>query len=211
METPVTASTPTIDELPLPADQRTQLKAFVATYRHFSNLAASAEAQRNRAAAAAELMADNAPIGERPSATAGLPSPTAATLPKSATRAMLLFIAPDISKSELVASTVARELGRDLLPVEMSRVVSKFIAETEKHLEEMFDVAGEDGAILFFNDADALFGSDGKASERHFADQEVGYLLHHIEGFNGVSILSIHAGTPVDADVLRRFTCVIRG
>lgn len=211
MQTPLTASYPSIDELPISADQRAQLKALVGTFQYFESQAAVAQAQRHRASAAAELMSDNAPIGESSSRTAGLPSPSPlATATAPAMRSMVLIIAADVGMPERIAKAVAQELQRELLPVEIPKIVSKFIAETEKHLEEVFDVAGEEGNILFFDGADALFGRDGQASQSQFADQEVGYLLHHIEGFNGVAVLGIHAGTPVDQDVLRRFTCVIR-
>ena len=167
-------------------------------------------ADRFRAEAAAEIVADNRPIGEAPSRTAGMGTPMTYVAPQVASRARMLIIAAEPATPEVIAHAIASELKRPLYPVDLSRVISKFIAQTEKHLEEVFDVAGEDNSILFFEDADALFGSGGDAAGIHFADQEVGYLLHHIEGFDGICILSVHAATAVDAAVQGRFTCVVR-
>jgi hypothetical protein len=212
MQSPQVRPTPHLDQLAIGADQRAVLKALVRTLRDDPAASTNANADANRASAAAELMSDNTPIGEdtrRTPASLGASATTPAQATQSRARAMVLVVAGDLSAPERVAEAVAQDLGRELLPVDLTRVVSKFIAETEKHLEEVFDAAGDTGAVLFFNEADALFGQGGAAAAIHFADQEVGYLLHHIEGYNGVSILGIHAGTPLDRDILQRFACVV--
>ena len=206
--------TPSIEALHLPSDQKAVLKAFVRSLRETSS-SADREQQRadaHRASAAAELAMDNIPIGEQPSPTAGMEGSAhqMTSFANEAKRAQMLIIAADPSAPQAIASAVAEELGRELHPVDLSQIMSKFIAQVEKHLEEVFDVAGEDGAILFFDDADALFGQRGDVAGSQFADQEVGYLLHHIEGYDGVSIMAVHAATAIQPDVQHRFSAVIR-
>ena len=192
--------TSAFDDLPLPSDQRAALREFVTRAKSPETNPAS-----GGSALSADAVAYKAPASDATGKTATTSRQAAAVKQ----RACLLIITASPPSAEPIARAVSRELGRDLLPVDLSRVLSKFIAETEKHLEELFDLAGEDGSILFFDEADALFGSDAAETGRHFADQEVGYLLHHIESFEGVSILSVQAGTPIAREVQARFTAVI--
>jgi SpoVK/Ycf46/Vps4 family AAA+-type ATPase len=95
--------------------------------------------------------------------------------------------------------------------VDLSIVVSKYIGETEKNLSRVFDLAEQRGWILFFDEADALFGQRTRVDSSHdrYANQEVSYLLQRIEDFPGVVILSSNLRTNIDEAFIRRFQSVI--
>ena len=90
------------------------------------------------------------------------------------------------------AAVVARELGLDLFRIDLSAVVSKYIGETEKNLERIFKAAEGSNAILFFDEADALFGKRSEVKDAHdrYANIEVAYLLQRMETYDGVLILA---------------------
>lgn len=92
----------------------------------------------------------------------------------------------------LTAEAIAHEMGRDLLHVDLQAVMSKYIGETEKNLDRIFRAAEESGAVLFFDEADALFGkrSEVKDSHNRYANIEVTYLLQRIESFPGFVIFA---------------------
>jgi SpoVK/Ycf46/Vps4 family AAA+-type ATPase len=108
------------------------------------------------------------------------------------------------------AEALARELGLGLYRIDLSAVISKFIGETEKNLGRLFDAAQGSGAILFFDEADALFDKRTEVKDSHdrFAHIEVDYLLQRIEAFAGVAILAIKSATRPPAKVLRRLKVV---
>jgi SpoVK/Ycf46/Vps4 family AAA+-type ATPase len=108
------------------------------------------------------------------------------------------------------AEALARDLGLGLFRVALSAVVSKFIGETEKNLGRVFDAAEAGGAILLFDEADALFDKRTEVKDSHdrFAHIEVDYLLQRIEAFAGVAILAIKSATRPPAKVLRRLKVV---
>ena len=95
--------------------------------------------------------------------------------------------------------------------VDLSVVVSRYIGETEKNLGRIFDRAREESAILFFDEADALFGKRTEISDAHdrYANQEVSYLLQRIESFDGLVILATNLPEALDAAFIRRFQSVI--
>lgn len=103
-----------------------------------------------------------------------------------------LFHGPPGTGKTLTASLLTKDLKRKLHYVNLSLFVSKYIGETEKNLSEVFDTASKKGWILFFDEADALFGKRTTVRDAHdrFANQEVSYLLQRIEEFNGIIILS---------------------
>ena len=107
----------------------------------------------------------------------------------------VLFSGPDGAGKTMAAETLARELRVDLLRVDLSAIVNKYIGETEKNLQRIFDAAESDGAILFFDEADALFGnrSDVKDSHDRYANVEIEYLLKRMHGCKGVAILSTNS------------------
>jgi SpoVK/Ycf46/Vps4 family AAA+-type ATPase len=110
----------------------------------------------------------------------------------SGTITAVLFAGPAGTGKTMAAEALAKSLGRDLFRVNLAEVVSKYIGETEKNLDRVFSDAQTAGAVLFLDEADALFGkrSDVKDSHDRYANQEVSYLLQRIEAFDGVVLLS---------------------
>ena len=122
-----------------------------------------------------------------------------------------LFSGPPGTGKTLVAGVVARELDRDLFRVDLSRVVSKWVGETEKQLGELFDAAESSDALLLFDEADSLFAkrTEVKSSSDRYANLEVNYLLQRIETFHGVTILTTNLDTSIDAALRRRLAAHI--
>lgn len=106
----------------------------------------------------------------------------------------------------LAAEAIATELGMDLYRVDLSGVVSKYIGETEKNLRAVFDEADASDAVLFFDEADALFGKRSEVKDAHdrYANIEINYLLQRIEGFSGIAILATNLRHHLDDAFLRR-------
>jgi hypothetical protein len=117
-----------------------------------------------------------------------------------------LFAGPSGAGKTLAAEVLAKELGLDLFRIDLSQVVSKYIGESEKNLRRVFDAAEEGGAILLFDEADALFGkrSDVKDSHDRYANIEVSYLLQRMEEYNGLAILTSNLKDALDPAFLRR-------
>jgi len=112
----------------------------------------------------------------------------------------------------MAAEVLADDLGLDLYRIDLSAVVSKYIGETEKNLRALFDAAEAGGAVLLFDEADALFGkrSDVKDSHDRYANLEVAYLLQRMEGYRGLAILTTNLRSNVDRAFLRRLRFVIQ-
>ena len=106
----------------------------------------------------------------------------------------------------MAAAVIANELGLDLLRIDLAQVVSKFIGETEKNLERVFVAAEQSDAILFFDEADALFGkrSDVKDAHDRYANIEISYLLQRMEEYDGLAILATNLRHHLDEAFLRR-------
>jgi ATPase family associated with various cellular activities (AAA) len=123
----------------------------------------------------------------------------------------LLLSGPPGTGKTLSAEVLARELGVDLLVVDISRLVSKWIGETEKHLAAVFDAAERAQAVLLFDEADALFGKRTEVSDAHdrYANLETAYLLSRLERFEGLAILSTNLKQNIDPAFLRRLEFVI--
>jgi len=117
-----------------------------------------------------------------------------------------LFSGASGTGKTLAAEVVANELRLDLYRVDLSGVVSKYIGETEKNLRRVFDAAEESGAILLFDEADALFGKRSEVKDSHdrYANIEVSYLLQRMEAYRGVAILTTNAREALDQAFLRR-------
>jgi len=111
----------------------------------------------------------------------------------------------------LAAEVLAGTLGLPLYRIDLSAVVSKYIGETEKNLARLFDAAEDAGAILLFDEADALFGkrSDVKDSHDRYANIEVSYLLQRMEAYSGLAILTTNHKATLDAAFLRRLRFVV--
>ena len=103
-----------------------------------------------------------------------------------------LFAGPSGTGKTLAAEVLANSLQLDLFRIDLSQVVSKYIGETEKNLRRLFDEAEDSSAILFFDEADALFGKRTDVRDAHdkYANQEVAYLLQRIESYAGLVILA---------------------
>jgi AAA+ superfamily predicted ATPase len=122
-----------------------------------------------------------------------------------------LFYGPPGGGKTLAACLLGRRTGRDVYRIDLSQMVSKWIGETEKNLSRLFDIAQHKEWILFFDEADALFGKRSETRDSHdrYANQEVSYLLQRIESYNGIAILATNLKTNVDTAFLRRFESVI--
>jgi SpoVK/Ycf46/Vps4 family AAA+-type ATPase len=111
----------------------------------------------------------------------------------------------------MAAEVVAGELGLPLFRIELAGIVSKWIGETEKNLDRIFEAAAESNAILFFDEADALFGKRSEVKDSHdrYANLEVSYLLQKMEGYEGVAILATNMRHQMDDAFLRRLTFTV--
>jgi SpoVK/Ycf46/Vps4 family AAA+-type ATPase len=112
----------------------------------------------------------------------------------------------------LTATLLGKYTDRQVFRIDLSTVVSKFIGETEKNLASLFDRAKNREWILFFDEADALFGKRTSVKDSHdrYANQEVSYLLQRVEEFDGLIILASNFKANLDESFLRRFNAIIR-
>jgi SpoVK/Ycf46/Vps4 family AAA+-type ATPase len=117
-----------------------------------------------------------------------------------------LFSGPSGTGKTMAAGILARELGLDLYKIDLSRVVSKYIGETEKNLDRIFQQAEDANAMLFFDEADALFGKRSAIKDAHdrYANIEIAYLLQKMEERLGVTILATNLKTNMDEAFVRR-------
>ena len=122
-----------------------------------------------------------------------------------------LFAGPSGTGKTMAAEILARHLELDLYRIDLAGVVSKYIGETEKNLRRVFDAAERTGAILFFDEADALFGSRTEVRDSHdrYANVEVNYLLQRMEDYAGLAILATNRRTALDTAFIRRLRFVI--
>lgn len=122
-----------------------------------------------------------------------------------------LFSGPPGTGKTLAAHVIAEELGMELFQVELSTVVDKYIGETEKNLEKVFTTAESMNAVLFFDEADALFGSRSEVRDARdrYANQEVAYLLQRMEQFDGIAILATNLRGNLDPAFARRLHFMI--
>jgi hypothetical protein len=118
----------------------------------------------------------------------------------------MLFYGPPGTGKTISAEAMANALNVDLLIVDLSRVLSKWIGETEKNLSAVFDSAEHAQAVLFFDEADALFGKRTEVSDAHdrYANMETAYLLQRLERFEGLAILATNMKQNIDAAFMRR-------
>ncbi|PKM38407.1 MAG: AAA family ATPase [Gammaproteobacteria bacterium HGW-Gammaproteobacteria-10] len=122
-----------------------------------------------------------------------------------------LFYGPPGTGKTLTATLLGKQTGKDVFRIDLSRVVSKYIGETEKNLSRLFDKAENKDWILFFDEADALFGKRTDIRDAHdkYANQEVAYLLQRIENYNGLVILASNQRANIDEAFVRRFQAII--
>jgi hypothetical protein len=136
----------------------------------------------------------------------------AASLPRSERVGVkALFSGPSGTGKTMAARALATELGRPLYRVDLASVVSKWVGETEKNLREALSAAESAGAVLLFDEGDALFGKRGDVSHGadRYANTEVAYLLQAVEAYDGIAIVTTNARSNVDAAFERRFDACI--
>lgn len=122
-----------------------------------------------------------------------------------------LFAGVSGTGKTMASEVLARELGLDLYRIDLSQVVNKYIGETEKNLRRVFDAAEGGGAILLFDEADALFGKRSEVKDSHdrYANIEISYLLQRMEAYSGLAILTTNLRSNLDAAFLRRLRFVV--
>lgn len=122
-----------------------------------------------------------------------------------------LFGGPSGTGKTMAAQVIARSLGLDLYRVDLAGVVNKYVGETEKKLREVFDACEDTGALLFFDEADSLFGGRMEVKDAHdrFANIETNYLLQRIESFDGVAILATNRRDAIDEAFTRRLRFIV--
>lgn len=123
-----------------------------------------------------------------------------------------LFYGPPGTGKSLAASLLGKTTGRDVYRIDLSLVISKYIGETEKNLSRIFNQAENKNWILFFDEADALFGKRTRVADAHdrYANQEVSYLLQRIEDHDGIVILASNQKENMDDAFTRRFESIIQ-
>ena len=122
-----------------------------------------------------------------------------------------LFSGPSGTGKTMAAEILANHLQLDLYRIDLAGVVSKYIGETEKNLRNVFDAAEQSGAILFFDEADALFGKRSEVKDSHdrYANIEVNYLLQRMEDYRGLAILCTNRRAALDRAFLRRLRFLV--
>lgn len=124
---------------------------------------------------------------------------------------IVLFAGVNGTGKTIAAEVIAGGLKRDLYRVDLSKIVSKYIGETEKNLSRLFNAAESASAILLFDEADALFGKRSEVKDSHdrYANIEVGYLLQQLEAFNGIAILATNNEEDTDDTFRRRIRFIV--
>jgi hypothetical protein len=122
-----------------------------------------------------------------------------------------LFAGPSGCGKTTAAEVLAGELNMDLYRIDLAGMISKYVGETEKNLRKVFDAAEQAGAILFFDEADALFGKRSEVKDAHdrYANIEIDYLLQRMEAYRGIAILATNLRDSLDVAFLRRLRFVV--
>lgn len=123
----------------------------------------------------------------------------------------VLFAGPSGTGKTMAAEVLAKQLGLDLYRIDLSSVISKYIGETEKNLERVFQAAENANAILFFDEADALFGKRSEVRDSHdrYANIEISYLLQKMEDYDGVAILATNLRQNLDESFIGRLAVTV--
>jgi len=122
-----------------------------------------------------------------------------------------LFAGESGTGKTMAAEVIANDLCLNLYRIDLSAVVSKYIGETEKNLRRLFDAAEDGGAILFFDEADALFGKRSEVKDSHdrYANIEINYLLQRMEAYRGLAILATNMRSALDTAFTRRLRFIV--
>jgi SpoVK/Ycf46/Vps4 family AAA+-type ATPase len=136
----------------------------------------------------------------------GMSGPTGTGLGISA-----LFAGPSGTGKTLAATVLANALALDLYRIDLSQTVSKYIGETEKNLRRIFEAAAGSGAVLLFDEADALFGKRSEVRDSHdrYANVEISYLLQAMEAYRGLAVLTTNLRSALDPAFVRRLRFVV--
>jgi len=139
-------------------------------------------------------------------------SPHSAPASGRASGVVVLFAGPSSANKVVAAEALAQHTKRGLHRVNLNEVVSKYIGETEKNLQRIFVAAEANNAILFFDEADALFGKRSEVKDSHdrYANIEIDFLLQQLEAFHGVAVLATNSEEHVDPTLRERFAYVVR-
>lgn len=139
------------------------------------------------------------------------PVPGKIVKPEKSSGYVVLFEGNSANDKITAAEMLAKESGKQIHRVTLSQVVSKYIGETEKNLAAVFKKAEGKEWVLFFDEADALFGKRTGVKDSHdrYANQEVSYLLQRAEDFPGLVILATNAKQNIDAAFIRRFRTIV--
>jgi len=123
----------------------------------------------------------------------------------------VLFTGPPGTGKTMAAEAIATEIGMPMYRIDLSQVVSKYIGETEKNLSRLFDAADSGDAILFFDEADAVFGKRTEIKDAHdrYSNHEVSYLLERMERFKGMAVLASNRKKDLDEAFLRRLRSIV--
>ncbi len=123
----------------------------------------------------------------------------------------VMFAGESGTGKTMAAEVIANDLQLNLYRIDLSAVVSKYIGETEKNLRKLFDAAEDGGAILFFDEADALFGKRSEVKDSHdrYANIEINYLLQRLEAYRGLAILATNIKSALDAAFMRRLRFIV--
>ncbi len=123
----------------------------------------------------------------------------------------VLFAGESGTGKTMAAEVIASDLHLDLYRIDLSGVVSKYIGETEKNLKKLFDAAEDGGSLLFFDEADALFGKRSEVKDSHdrYANIEINYLLQRMESYRGLAILATNARSALDQAFTRRLRFIV--
>jgi SpoVK/Ycf46/Vps4 family AAA+-type ATPase len=129
----------------------------------------------------------------------------------SGTGARILLIGMSRARKTLAIKAIANELGHELYRVDLNEVVGKYIGETEKNLNRIFSRANSRDAVLFFDEADSLFGNRTEVRDAHdrFANIQISYLLQRLEDYPGIAILATNTHEYVNDAFLRRCALIL--
>ena len=123
----------------------------------------------------------------------------------------ILFSGPHGTGKTMAAEVIANELSLDLYRIDLAAVVSKYIGEAEKNLDRIFTAAGNSNAMLFFDEADALFGKRSEVNDAHdrYANTETSYLLQRMEEYDGLVVLATNLKNNIDPAFTRRLRFIV--
>jgi SpoVK/Ycf46/Vps4 family AAA+-type ATPase len=123
-----------------------------------------------------------------------------------------LFAGTSGTGKTMAAEVLANALDLDLYMIDLSQVVSKYIGETEKNLRRVFDAAESGGALLLFDEADALFGKRSEVKDSHdrYANIEISYLLQRMEAYRGLAVLTTNMKSALDPAFVRRIPFIVQ-